>query len=926
VALTNQIKTSSSIVESKAGKSTTTTQTGIGAALSHNETTITAQTTITAHEKNGNNDITATPILVENTTTESEASFLSTSLTHKRYSLETISDDCLLEALSSLQTADTTIENAATSDTAEDNPDYQLDNEIRAIFATSPTNEEEIDYDEDEFLLECIDVLSCDSNTINYYEPGSPEYKQVEDDLLPASEYIHVFDDDEDNNNDDDDNEVEFEIDTKDHFNQHYNDNQNVEEEDVEFEIDTQDYSSKNSDLEEGNGLYIESLEQQLESLALVPPSFATIEEEIGNTIGQHYPPLQPRNTTTPVFLPFQYCLPCADDGASTDFTAASVPLPSISESEPQEQQPSLDAEQKEELKKLYNSSKRKQPLEPPPPQNQQDYNHSDLEDLLSTLTMEDTKATSPQSDGEADSPSYNNNNYAQPDPQSLSPPTYNTMPNTYVPHPYTMQAYQSYQTSFFGNQYPSSEPSSSNLKNERTCIGGHTDTIYGVSFSPCGTYLATAGEDSVVCIWNVLKNKLVDKLKGFSKDYECLRVTWASQSWVRSSILCQNGSHDDKTNRTLVLATAGADGIVKIWSGTSSGHCEDSDEKITWKCLDTVDHAALLNGADNKEGGDSKSNNVKGTDSRDNDKVDSGTKTDGENEEPTVPQIYALQFIDYWSGLGPSTDMNVADSSSSNTSDVARGLLMTSSDDFIHLWELLPCQKQGDNKEEGKTATTKEVNLSIVMKLHFTGLEKGYGGVFVHLADSLVDRLRKTKSNEAEVCSNHMIGRGDNFVFGGDRNPDNLTYVFDASHCSSNDLLGVALSDGTLRLVNGRGVCVSILQLPGCSSHLTSFAWDKSGMRLASCVATGHLILWSIDLGDGKGWVMPSCLAVLEGGHQPGRPLFGAKYCGSENEVSALNFRYRFNEFIAAGTQILLLASSFVHMRYAMHLLHFMA
>eukprot|EP00957_Ditylum_brightwellii_P088442 6736397-Ditylum_brightwellii.AAC.1 len=64
---------------------------------------------------------------------------------------------------------DTATENTATSETAEENLDHQLDNKICAIFATSPMNEEEeIEYNGYKFLLEYIDIFSCDSNTISY--------------------------------------------------------------------------------------------------------------------------------------------------------------------------------------------------------------------------------------------------------------------------------------------------------------------------------------------------------------------------------------------------------------------------------------------------------------------------------------------------------------------------------------------------------------------------------------------------------------------------------------------------------------------------------------------------------------------------------------------------------------------------------------
>ena len=114
---------------------------------------------------------------------------------------------------------------------------------------------------------------------------------------------------------------------------------------------------------------------------------------------------------------------------------------------------------------------------------------------------------------------------------------------------------------------------------------------------------------------------------------------------------------------------------------------------------------------------------------------------------------------------------------------------------------------------------------------------------------------------------------------FGGERNPDNIIYVFDAAYCSANRLLGVALSDGSLRLVNGRGVCLSVLTLPGVQSHLTSFAWDDSGHRLATCVASGHLISWTIspesstDAATGGscsrhgGYFVATCTAIMEGG-----------------------------------------------------------
>ena len=64
------------------------------------------------------------------------------------------------------------------------------------------------------------------------------------------------------------------------------------------------------------------------------------------------------------------------------------------------------------------------------------------------------------------------------------------------------------------------------NPKNERSCFG-HKETVFGLSFSPCGRYLATAGQESIVNVWDVEKNKLICTLRGHNIEYECLRVAW---------------------------------------------------------------------------------------------------------------------------------------------------------------------------------------------------------------------------------------------------------------------------------------------------------------------------------------------------------------------------------------------------------------
>ena len=64
------------------------------------------------------------------------------------------------------------------------------------------------------------------------------------------------------------------------------------------------------------------------------------------------------------------------------------------------------------------------------------------------------------------------------------------------------------------------------NPTNERTCFG-HKETIYCVSFSECGRYLASASQDATVCIWEASTNSLLSTLTGHNKEFECLRVAW---------------------------------------------------------------------------------------------------------------------------------------------------------------------------------------------------------------------------------------------------------------------------------------------------------------------------------------------------------------------------------------------------------------
>jgi len=353
-------------------------------------------------------------------------------------------------------------------------------------------------------------------------------------------------------------------------------------------------------------------------------------------------------------------------------------------------------------------------------------------------------------------------------------------------------------------------EKSTVSPKSERMCLG-HKERILGVHLSPCGKFLASASQDSTVRVWNVEKNRQVAIINAHSKKHECLRVVWASPTWGGAQI-----RRESEDQLTYMLATGGADGIVHVHGAR---HPEDR-----WELLTSIDHAELAHFA----------------------------KTDDEEDKP---QIYSLQFVDNWSCLP----------------DDGNSLLLTSSDDHIHLWGLDRAKKV---KQNDQIPSCTLLQASEILSLKFSDVHGIGYGVFLGSVTGKASLPSTLAQNSAQIEKQSR-------PFGGDRNPHNLVYVFDAAYCESNGLVGAALSDGTLRIVNGRGVCLTVLKLPGVNSHLTSFSWNEEGTEIASCVATGHVITWAInDIGNSE--YRAECLGILEGGHEIGRPLFGTKYMGA--------------------------------------------
>jgi WD40 repeat protein len=495
-------------------------------------------------------------------------------------------------------------------------------------------------------------------------------------------------------------------------------------------------------------------------------------------------------------------------------------------------------------------------------------------------------------------------------------------------------------------SQQPSETSQTKGRRHVQERIGiGHRERILGVDASECGRFVATASQDGTARVWNFAHNRLLATLAHgrrpptapasadavdnydrsdttaadatMSYEYECLRVAFAPVLWgfdrlysstppsaVDGSDVATNEDEDADAPNTVTaatssrttplgtyrLATGGADGRVCVWSCADPSAPEAS---CPWILVAELDHASLNSFFVPQDVADR-------------------------------PQIYSLQFVSHWCGLPMAGG------------EAQNSFLLTSSDDFVHLWEVLV--ESGDHPGEGcgeadpsnprRSPHPRPVRFREVMSLRFGDMHgAGYG---VYLCSVTSEGIFSSSSaifpspSEDNAASGAMR-TGKRQVFGGDRNPRSLVYVFDARYTPSNGLLAAALSDGSLRLVNGRGVCVTLLSLPGgWNSHLTSFAFDARGRRLATTVATGHVILWDLsfeglDLENGDfsrtqedqadifaraldadasndnrdqrllrdpSRVTAACRAVLLG-HDPGRPVFGCCYFGIDDSSS---------------------------------------
>jgi len=205
--------------------------------------------------------------------------------------------------------------------------------------------------------------------------------------------------------------------------------------------------------------------------------------------------------------------------------------------------------------------------------------------------------------------------------------------------------------------------------------------------------------------------------------------------------------------------------------------------------------------------------------------------------------QVYCLQFVDVWSKY-----------------TFPHPVLMSSQDHLLHLWTPLvhiDCEENGERMCSTIIGDENKFEMHLSFTYDFVALDK------------------------------------ERVAFGGERNPENKIFLFDASYCIETNILAAALSDKTVRLMDGNtGTYLSVMDFERDETgHVTAICWNKSGSNLASSLAAGIISIWNVHVEkhDDDDYDVPkeqpkirnihvSWKAVLQGGHS-GKTIFGAKY-----------------------------------------------
>merc|ERR1712194_782382 len=141
--------------------------------------------------------------------------------------------------------------------------------------------------------------------------------------------------------------------------------------------------------------------------------------------------------------------------------------------------------------------------------------------------------------------------------------------------------------------------------------------------------------------------------MNGHDKEYECLRAIFCDlDTWKGIDLKNNNNNDNDSEEECYLVASAGADGVIKLWKVT----------RIEYECICTIKTYA----------------------------------TTDDNEQAETPQVYALDFIN-WSFAGQDNY-----------------LILTSADDYIHLWEVV------ENEEKKSHELIKVLSFHFIHYINF--------------------------------------------------------------------------------------------------------------------------------------------------------------------------------------------------------------